>query len=297
MQDELGALAAFAAVAEARSFTKAAGKLGTSQSALSHKVRRLEARLGVKLLTRTTRSVAPTDAGLRLLATLAPALAGIKEQLASLSEDEARPSGVIRITSADHAAETLVWPRLRTVLPRHPGLRIELDVENELVDIVAEGYHAGIRLGANVAKDMVAVPIGPPQKVVVVGAPAYFARRPAPQHPQEVASHPCINRRMPTSGGMATWTFSKGTQSATLRVGGQLAFNRPELILEAAVDGFGLARLLETQAASHIAAGSLVTVLEEWCPSLPGYHLYYPRTRHMTPAFKVVLEALRYRAD
>lgn len=293
MHDELGALAAFAAVAQARSFTKAAGKLGTSQSALSHKVRRLEARLGVKLLTRTTRSVAPTDAGRRLLETLAPALAGIREQLVSLTDDDAKPSGVVRITSADHAVESLVWPKLKGLLSEYSGITVELDVENELVDIVALGYNAGIRLGANVAKDMIAVPIGPPQKVVVVGAPSYFAKWPAPRVPQEIAAHRCIKRRMPTLGGVSAWEFSQGTQSTRLRVAGQLAFNRPEHILEAAVDGFGLARVLETQAASYIAAGTLVKVLEDWCPTLPGYHLYYPRTRQATPAFQLVVEAMR----
>lgn len=294
MQDELGALAAFVAVADAKSFTRAAGKLGTSQSALSHKIRRLEGRLGVKLLTRTTRSVAPTEAGYKLLKTLVPALEGIREELASLTDDVDAPSGTIRITTADHAAETLVWPVLKRVLRNHPNIAVELDVENGLVDIVTEGYNAGIRLGANVAKDMIAVPIGPPQRVVVVGSPAYLAERSEPVVPTDLAAHRCINRRLPTLGGSPAWEFAKDGRQVKVRTSGQLSTNRPELIVDAAVDGFGLALLLESQALSLVKTGVLVRVLEDWCPSLPGYHLYYPVSRQVTPAFQIVIDALRY---
>ncbi len=295
IKDELGSLAAFVAVAEACSFTRAAGKLGTSQSALSHKIRRLEARLGVRLLTRTTRSVAPTDAGHTLLETLRPSLDDISRQLASLTSRPDALAGNLRITSADHAAETIVWPVLQRLLPLHPDLNVELDVENGLVDIVAERYDAGIRLGHNVDKDMVAVPIGPPERTVVVASPAYFAAHPVPRTPADLAAHRCINRRMPTLGGPSAWSFEKDGKKMKVRVAGQLAFNRPEMILEAAVAGFGLACLLESQALALVRAGRLVRVLEDWCPVLPAYHLYYPSRRQNVPAFQLLVEALRYR--
>ncbi|QEI08240.1 LysR family transcriptional regulator [Pigmentiphaga aceris] len=293
MQDELGALAAFVAVADARSFTRAAGKLGTSQSALSHKIRRLEARLGVKLLTRTTRSVAPTEAGHKLLATLAPALAGIKEQLVSLTDDVNKVSGTIRITTADHATETLIWPALKRILPAHPNLAVEIDVDNRFVDIVAEGYNAGVRLGANVDKDMIAVSIGPPQQKVVVGAPAYFARRGTPTVPADLSAHDCLNRKLPSLGGYPPWSFARDGRQVKVRVTGQLAFNRPELIADAAIDGFGVAYLFESQVSDAIKSGKLVCVLQDWCGSVPGYHLYYPMSRQVTPAFQVIIDALR----
>jgi DNA-binding transcriptional LysR family regulator len=294
MQDELGTLAAFVAVAEARSFTRAAGRLGTSQSALSHRIRRLESRLGVRLLARTTRSVAPTEAGARLLETLGPAIADIRGQLAALTEDPGRPSGTVRITSADHAAETILWPALHRLLPEYPDIAVQVDVENGLVDIVAAGYTAGIRLGGNVDKDMVAVPIGPPEPIAVVASPTYLATHAAPVTPSDLADHSCINRWLPSLGGFPAWEFVGDGRATRTRVSGRLAFNRPELILEAAVAGHGLAYLLRSQCASMLASGQLIGVLDDWCPVLPGYQLYFPKSRQVTPALRVIVDALKH---
>ncbi|WP_442964022.1 LysR family transcriptional regulator [Pseudomonas sp. MM211] len=294
MQDELGSLAAFVAVAQLNSFTRAAGRLGTSQSALSHKIRRLEGRLGIRLLSRTTRSVAPTEAGARLLETLGPALEDIHRQLGALTGAADQPAGTVRITSADHAAETIVWPAVHTLLSDYPDLNIELDVDNGFVDIVAERYDAGIRLGANLDKDMVAVPIGPPEQLVVVGAPSYFATYPKPETPFELSSHRCINRRLPTLGGASTWEFARDGQPLKVRVSGQLSLNRPELIIQAAMSGLGLACLLRSQVEAQIRAGSLLPILQQWCPSFAGYHLYYPSRRQNTAAFQLLVAALRY---
>lgn len=296
-RDELGSLAAFVAVAEARSFTKAAGRLGTSQSALSHTVRRLEQRLGIVLLRRTTRSVAPTEAGSRLLETLRPALEMIDAELGALTQAGDEVAGTIRITSADHAAETILWPALRQLLPRHPALTVEVNVDNAIVDIVAERYDAGIRLGRNVDKDMVAVPIGPAERLTVVASADYLARQPAPRAPDDLADHRCINRWLPSLGGIAAWRFSKDSQEVQARVSGQLACNRPELILQAALDGFGLAYLLASQVQQQVSDGRLVEVMADWCPSLPGYHLYFPTRRQRSPALRLLAEALRYRPE
>lgn len=293
IHDELGSLVAFVAVAEERSFTRAAARLGTSQSALSHKIRRLEARLGIRLLTRTTRSVSPTEAGERLLQTLRPALADIGTQLAGLTDFRDKPAGTVRITSADHVAETILWPALNRLLPNFPDIAVEVNVDNGFVDIVAERYDAGIRLGHNVDKDMIAVPIGRPERVIIVGSPAYFAKRPIPKTPDDLSTHQCINRRFPTQGSLEVWNFCKDGEQVRARVSGQLAFNRPEMILEAVISGFGLGRMLESQVLRHVEAGRLVRVLEDWCPELPGYHLYYPSRNQNTPAFQLVVDALR----
>ncbi|WP_122315272.1 LysR family transcriptional regulator [Pseudomonas cichorii] len=297
LQDEMGSLAAFAAVAEACSFTRAAGRLGTSQSALSHKIRRLEARLGVRLLTRTTRSVAPTVAGEKLLATLRPALAEIEAQLGALTDIRDKPAGSLRITTADHAAESILWPALHRLLPDYPDIQIEVNVDNGFVDIVAERYDAGIRLGNNLDKDMIAVPIGPAERSVVVGSPVYLATHPAPVTPEQLAAHQCINRQFPTLGGITPWQFVKDGRQTQVRVSGQLAFNRPEMIREAALAGFGLGCLLQSQVIDHLKEGTLVSVLEDWSPQFPGYYLYYPSRRQNTPAFQLLVEALRYRED
>lgn len=296
-QEEMGSLMAFVAVAEECSFTRAAGRLGTSQSALSHKIRRLEARLGVRLLTRTTRSVSPTDAGERLLATLKPALAEITAQLESLTDVRDKPAGTIRITTADHVAETILWPALNRMLPKYPDIEVEVTVDNGFVDIVADRYDAGIRLGENVSKDMVAVPIGPMERCVIVGSPAYLAKHPIPTHPDQLTNHHCINRRFPSLGGMSAWRFEKDGQQSQVRVSGQVAFNRPEMIIEAAMAGFGLASLLDSQVIRQVEAGRLVRVLDDWCPAFPGYYLYYPSRRQNTPAFQLLVDALRYEKD
>jgi len=297
LRDELGDLAAFLAVAEERSFTRAAARLGTSQSALSHTVRRLEARLGLRLLTRTTRSVAPTEAGERLLETLRPAFDEIDARLAALSELRDKPAGTIRITTGQHAAETILWPALLRLLPHYPDVRVELSVDQALTDIVAERYDAGVRLGEQVARDMIAVRIGPDMRMAVVGAPAYFATRPKPKTPHDLTHHTCINLRFPTLGGLYAWEFEKDGRALNVRVDGPLVFNVMPMILKAATDGFGLAFVLEDQAAPLIADGRLLRVLADWCPPFPGYHLYYPSRRQLTPAFALLVESLRYRGS
>jgi DNA-binding transcriptional LysR family regulator len=289
-------LNAFLAVAGERSFTRAAAQLGTSQSALSHAVRRLEARLGVRLLARTTRSVSPTEAGDRLLRTLGPAFDEIDAELAGLAELRDKPAGNIRITTGDHAAETILWPALAKLLPDYPEIRVELVLDIGFTDIIAQRFDAGVRLGEQVAKDMIAVRIGPDMRMAVVAAPAYLARtKTPPRTPQDLADHDCINLRLPTLGGLYAWEFEKGGRELRVRVEGQLVFNDVRLIHRAAIDGFGLAFLFEDQVAPDLAAGRLVRLLEDWCDPFPGYHLYYPSRRQQSPAFALLVEALRYR--
>lgn len=294
-REELVDLNAFLTVAEERSFTRAAAKLGTSQSALSHTIRRLETRLGVRLLTRTTRRVAPTESGERLLRTLGPALETVAAELTSISDMRDKPAGNIRITASEHAAASLLWPRLERLLPDYPDLHVELNIDHGFVDIVAERYDAGVRLGESIARDMVAVPIGPPLRMAVVGAPGYFADRPPPRVPQDLAEHACINLRMPTLGGLYAWEFEKEGRELKVRVAGQLTSNNVSVIIRAAEAGFGLACLVEDQFRQAIAEGRLVRVLEDWCPSFAGYHLYYPSRRQPSAAFAVLVNALRYR--
>ena len=294
-REDLSDLGAFMAVAEAQSFTRAAAKLGTSQSALSHTVRRLEARLGVRLLTRTTRSVVPTEAGEALLGTLTPAFDSIQGQLAALGAMRERPAGSVRVTAAAHAAPPVLWPVLHRLLPAYPDINVELSIDSSLVDIVSGRFDAGVRLGEAVARDMVATRIGPDLRMAVVGSPAYFASRPVPIIPQDLAGHRCINLRLPTSGGFYAWELEKNGREVRVRVDGQLAFNNAAMVARAAEAGFGLAFVMEDQVAGQIAAGRLVRVLEDWCPAFTGYHLYYPSRRQPTPAFAIVVEALRYR--
>jgi DNA-binding transcriptional LysR family regulator len=294
-REELADLYAFLSVAEEHSFTRAAAKLGTSQSALSYTVRRLETRLGVRLLTRTTRRVAPTEAGERLLGTLGPALEDIAAGLAALSELRDRPAGTIRITATEHAAQTVLWQVLEKLLPDYPDVHVEVSVDSGFTDIVAERFDAGVRLGESVARDMVAVRIGPDLRMAVVGAPSYFAAHPKPRTPQDLAQHRCINLRLPTAGGLYAWELEKGGRALRVRVDGQLAFNNVPMILRAAAAGFGLACVLADQVEALVAAGSLVRVLEGWCPPFAGYHLYYPSRRQPSAAFALLVEALRYR--
>jgi DNA-binding transcriptional LysR family regulator len=295
-REELADLNAFAAVAEERSFTRAAAKLGTSQSALSFTIRRLEERLGVRLLSRTTRSVAPTEAGERLLRTLGPALDKIGAELAALSELREKPAGTIRITAGEHAAEAVLWPAFARLLPYYPDIKIELVVDYGLTDIVAERYDAGIRLGEQVARDMIAVRIGPDFRWAVVGAPSYFARRPRPKRPQDLTAHDCVNLRLPTYGGLFAWEFEKRGRELKVRVEGQLVVTNLALRLNAALAGLGLAYLPEDVVHRHLADRRLIRVLDDWCQPFSGYHLYYPSRRQPTPAFAVLVEALRYRA-
>lgn len=296
-REEMADLTAFVVVAEERSFTRAAARLGMSQSALSQIVRRLEERLGLRLLARTTRSVAPTDAGLRLLQTLTPALEDLDASIAALSELRDKPSGTIRITSVEHATKAILWPKLKALLPDYPDLTVEIVNDYGLADIVSDRFDAGVRLGEQVAKDMIAVRIAPDMPMAIVGSPSYFAQHPAPAVPQELIEHRCINLRLPTSGGLYVWPFEKDGQELKVRTEGPLVFNTIELIRDAAVEGLGLGYMPYDHVRTQVDTGQLITVLDDWCPALPGYHLYYPSRRHPVPAFTLIVEALRYRPD
>lgn len=288
-------LLGFLAVARAGSFTRAAAQLGVSQSALSHSVRALESRLGVRLLTRTTRSVAPTQTGERLLRTLGPRFDEIAAELAAVRDLRDKPAGTIRITTAGHAAETILWPKLARLLPDYPEIKVEISVDYGLIDIVARRFDAGVRLGEQVEKDMIAVRIGPDLRMAVVGTPGYFARRPPPQTPQDLAAHKCINLRLPTYGELLTWEFERDGQALNARVEGQWVFSSSPPMLKAALAGFGLAYLPEDMVLEHLAAGRLERVLEAWCAPFTGYHLYYPSRRQSSRALALVVEALRHR--
>src|SRR3712207_2266907 len=288
-------LVAFLAVARERSFTRAAAQLGVSQSALSQTVRGLEARLGLRLLTRTTRSVAPTEAGERLLRTMGPRFEEIEAELAALSELREKPAGTVRVTADAHAAEAVLWPALARLLPDYADIKVEIVIDYGLTDIVTERYDAGVRLGGIVAKDMIAVRIGPDMRMAVVGAPSYFTKRPQPRTPQDLTAHTCINLRLPTHGGLYAWELEKNGRELRVRVEGQLVFNSIALILKAALAGFGLAYLPEEQVKTHLAEGRLSRVLADWCPPFSGYHLYYPSRRQPTPAFALLVDTLRYR--
>jgi DNA-binding transcriptional LysR family regulator len=290
-------LQAFILVARERSFTRAAAQLGVSQSALSHTIRGLESRLGVRLLARSTRGVSPTEAGEKLYASLEPHYEAIEAGLSALDAARDKPAGTIRITTHDHAAGTVLWPKLSKVLATWPDLKVEISINYGLIDIVAERFDAGVRLGDQVAKDMIAVRISPDMKRAVVGSPAYLTGRTAPQTPQDLTRHNCINLRLATHGGLAPWDFVKDGKELQVQVEGQAIFNTTPQKLQAALDGAGLATLPDDMVAEHVAAGRLQRVLEDWCPTYPGYHLYYPSRRQASPAFAVVLEALRYRSD
>ncbi len=288
-------LQAFVAVARERSFTKAAAKLGVSQSALSHTIKELEERLGVRLLSRTTRSVSPTEAGQRLLQNIGPRFDEIEAEIAAVSELRQKPIGTIRITATENATETILVPKLAPLLREYPDIKVEIIIDYGLTDIVAERYDAGVRLGEQIAKDMIAVPIGPDVRMVVVGAPSYFEAHPRPRTPHDLAEHRCINLRLRTLGGFYAWEFEKRGRELKVRVDGQLIFNTSAQVVTAALSGLGLAHIWEDLAQPHIADGRLHRVLEDWCPPFPGYHLYYPSRRQASPAFSLLVEALRYR--
>lgn len=288
-------LAAFVAVAKERSFTRAAAKLGVSQSALSQTVKLLEERLGMRLLTRSTRSVAPTETGQRLLDTLAPRFDEIELELADLSALRDKPAGTIRITAGEHPATTILRPALKRILPGHPDVNVEIIVDYGLSDIVAQGFDAGVRLGEQVAKDMIAVRIGPDMRMAVVGTPDYFARHPIPMAPQDLTTHNCINLRLPTYGGLYVWEFDQNDREIRVRVEGQTVVNHAGLRMQCLLDGLGLAYVPEDQILDLVAQGRLIRVLEDWCAPFPGYHLYYPSRRHASPAFQLMVNALRYR--
>ena len=288
-------LAAFAVLAEARSFTRAAGRLGLSPSALSHLIRALEERLGLQLLVRTTRSVAPSDAGERLLAVLRPALDDIGAGLATLSALSDTPSGTLRITAFRHAASTIIQPALPGFLARYPRIQIEVQVDDGLVDIVAERFDAGMRWGDKVTNDMEAVRVGPDLRFAVVGSPGYFAAAPAPLHPRDLARHHCVGYRLKTSEAVYAWEFRKGRTAIQVRPTGPLVFNDEAMMLEACLSGLGLGYLYEDQVDAHLASGRLVRVLSDWCPPNPGYCLYHPKRRVLPPALSLFITVLQER--
>src|SRR2546426_1485082 len=295
-RENVNDLLAFLAVARERSFTKAAAKLGVSQSALSHTLRGLEARLGVRVLTSTARSVSPTEAGERRLQTVGYRFEEIGAGLESLSELREKPAGTIRISAGEHAVNAILSPALMKFLPRYPDIKVEITVDHSLIDIVAQRYDAGVRSGEQVAKDMIAVRIGPDMRMAIVGAPSYFEKRSLPRKPQDLTEHNCINLRLPIHGGLFAWELEKGGRELRVRVEGQLVFNATGQILNAALGGLGLGYVPEEMAQPYIAAGQLKRVLEDWCEPYAGYHLYYPSRRQQSPAFALLVEALRYRS-
>jgi DNA-binding transcriptional LysR family regulator len=295
LRENVNDLLAFLVVARERSFTRAAAKLGVSQSGLSHTVRGLEERLGLRLLTRTTRSVAPTPEGERLLTTIGPRFEEIEGELIALTDLREKPAGTIRITAEDFAIDHVLWPKLRKVLNEYPDIRVEFVVDYGLADIVAERFDAGVRLGEIVSQGMIAVRISPEQRMVVIGSPGYLERNPAPKVPQDLTNHNCINLRLPTKGGLYVWEFEKDGQELRVRVDGQMICNGIIQIRNIAIDGFGLGFIPEGLAQAEIDGGRLVEVLGDWCPYYSGYHLVYPSRRQSSAAFKVVVDALRDR--
>lgn len=294
-RSDLADLSAFALVAEEKSFTRAAARLGTSQSALSHTVRRLEESLGVKLLSRTTRSVGVTEAGEQLLDTLRPALSAIGERLDALSSYRDRPAGTVRITCSRHAAGTILWPAVAALMQRYPEIRVELSLDSALTNIVTDRFDAGVRLGEQVEKDMIALRIGPDQRMLVVGSPGYFERHARPTTPRELTGHNCINLRMATRGDLYAWEFEKGGHSLNVRVEGSLIVNDSETAVRAALAGHGIAFVMSDVIADHLENGRLVAVLEDWSPPFSGYHLYYPDRHNLSPAFRALREELLQR--
>ena len=295
-RDDASDLLAFLAVARERSFTRAAAKLGMTQSALSQIIRNLEERIGVRLLNRTTRSVTPTQAGERLFLKIGPKFDDMDVELAALGELREKPAGTIRITATEYAVQAILMPALSRILPKYPDINVEALVDYGLTNIVAAQYDAGIRPGELVAKDMIAVRVGPDLRMAVVGSPSYFAERKRPKTPQDLTNHNCLNLRLPTHGGsLYAWEFEKDGRELNVRVEGQLVFNSASLLLEGALKGLGLAYLTEGHVQPYVSRGELVRVLSDWCPPFSGYHLYYPSRRQPSPAFALLVDALRYR--
>jgi DNA-binding transcriptional LysR family regulator len=293
--DSFSDLRAFLIVARERSFTKAAAQLGVSPSALSHTLRALEERLGIRLLRRTTRSVSPTEAGERLMRTVGPRFEEVEAELAALSEFRDKPAGTVRITAGDHAVQTILWPKLSKIMRKYPDIKIEINIEQGLVDIAAQRFDAGVRLGEQVAKDMVSVRIGPDVRFAAIAAKAYFAKRVPPRVPQDLIAHQCINLRLPTYSGLYAWEFERDGRELKVRVDGQCVFNSILQVRDAALDGYGIAYVPEDLAEPYLAKGQLVRVLEDWSPLWPGYHLYYPSRRQSSPAFAILVDGLRHR--
>lgn len=294
-RDNIQDISAFLIVARERSFTRAAAKIGVSQSALSQTLRGLEERLGIRLLTRNTRGVSPTEAGALLLQSVGPHFDGINAGIAALSGLKEKPSGTVRITADQHAAEDVLWPVLDQFLPKYPDIKVEIVVDYGLTDIVAEQYDAGVRIGEVIAKDMIAVPLGPDMRMIVVGAPSYLDAHGVPQRPQELTNHNCINLRLPTYGGLYAWEFEHDGRELNVRVEGQLMFNSVGMIITAALAGHGLAYVPENRVRNHLEENRLMVLLDDYCRPFSGYHLYYPSRRQPTPAFTAVVSALRYR--
>lgn len=292
-REDLNDMLWFLAVAEERSFTKAAAKLGTSQSTISHTIKKLEARMGLRLLTRTTRSVSPTEAGERLIRSLAPRIEELETEIDQLMEIRDKPSGTVRITLSDYAQESVVWPKLRPVLRQYPDIKVELNSDNGFRNIVEEKFDAGVRLGESVDKDMIAVRIGPDWRLVAVASPEYLVARTVPQTPQELVGHDCINHRQARAGGLYAWEFEKDGREVRVRVDGQLTFNTSYAMIDAAVAGYGIAYVPETLIERECASGRLIQILDDWSPMFPGYYLFYPSRRQNSPAFKVVVDALK----
>ncbi len=295
LRENVTDLIAFAAVARERSFTRAAGQLGVSQSALSHTIRGLEERLGLRLLTRTTRSVSTTPAGDRLLRTIAPNFAEIETELRALAELRDTPAGTIRITAPDFAVEGLLWPKLMPVIRDFPEVELEIIVDYNLTDIASEQFDAGIRYGDRVSDGMIAQRIGPDVRLVCVATPGYFEARGRPEVPQDLTGHNCINVRLPSHGGLYAWEFEKDGKETRIHTPGQLIFNSIGPMIASCLDGIGIAFMPDFYVADHLASGRLQTVLEDWSQPFSGLHLFYPSRRHASPAFKLLLDALRYR--
>ena len=293
-QTNFNDILAFVAVARTGSFTRAAARLGVSQSALSQTVRALEERLALRLLVRTTRSISPTEAGKQLLRTVAPRFDEIEAELALLSERRDKPAGNIRISAGEHAALTVLQPAIARLLPEYPDIHIEVVVDNGMTDIVAARCDAGVRLGEQVARDMIAMPVGPDFRMAIVASPAYFARHAPPVTPQDLMAHNCINMRLPTLGGLYAWEFAKDGQELKVRVEGQMIYNNMAMRLHSALDGLGLACMAEDVVQPYVADGRLIRVLDDWCPTYAGYKLYYPSRRHPSPAFTLLLDTLRH---
>lgn len=295
LRENANDLLAFLAVAKERSFTKAAAKLGVSQSALSHTIRALEERLGLRLLTRTTRSVSPTEAGERLMKRVGPHFEEIEIELAGLSDLRDTPTGSIRINATDYTLDFIIGPVLKEFLPKYPDISVEVCCDYSFVDIAAQGFDAGVRLGEDVAEGMIATRIGPDMHMSVVGSPAYFDGRERPRTPRDLTDHRCNNLRLPTNGGLYAWEFAKGSESLKARVTGQVTYNGVYQLRQAALDGFGLSYIPNDLVAPYIKAGQLIHVLEDWSPLFAGFHLYYPSRRQASPAFALLVDALRYR--
>lgn len=295
MRENINDLLAFVAVATDQSFTQAAARLGISQSSLSRTIRRLEEQIGVRLLTRTTRSVSPTEAGQRLLASVGPRLDEIESELIALGALRSRPAGTVRITASEYAAETVLWPRLATALRDYPEIKVEIVSENGFVDIAAQGLDAGVRLGESVEKDMIAVRIGPDGRLIPVASPAYLGAYATPSTPQDLVGHSCINLRLIGSGTLYAWEFERDGRPLRVRVEGQLTFTSIALSVDAAIKGYGIAFVPEEAASAAIGRGELIALLEDWCPPISGFHLYYPSRRQQSPAFQIIVDALRHR--